>query len=306
MDGSQLTDRTSVRALLVYLAVWAAATLYLAATGGDWIFPIASLVIFGLILSSIIWFLTRHMNAPEVPVASPKRESLGLLAYLALYAFLLIGVWLGTVREAVPEGPNQEWTVLAYKLLIHVGLPVAIILLLGGAVRPLFDAGTERKGFWPALIVLSALLFGLLAVVSPSLKQIGALNLGLMATLFWVALSWTWLSLEAGLCEEFLFRACLQSRLAAWLKSPVAGITLTSVLFGLAHWPGLYLRGGPGVDGWSTDPIQVAAFTIATLSPLSVALGLLWARSRSLLLIVLVHGAIDALPHAAETFRIWS
>ena len=262
-------------------------------------------MIFGLILSGIIWFLTRKMNAPDVPVANPKRESLGLLAYLALYAFLLIGVWLGTVREAVPEGPNQELAVLAYKLLIHLGLPAAIIILLGGAVRPLFDAGTERKGFWPTLILLSALMFGLLALVSPSLQQIGALNLGVAATLFWVMASWAWLSVEAGLCEEFLFRACLQSRLAAWLRSPVAAITLTSVLFGLAHWPGLYLRGGPGVDGWSTDPIQVAAFTVATLSPLSVALGLLWARSRSLLLIVLVHGAIDALPHTAETFAIW-
>jgi membrane protease YdiL (CAAX protease family) len=305
MNRAQLTDKTSIRALLIYFAVWGVSTAYIAVTGGDWVFPIASLVIFGLMLSGIIWFLTRKMNAPEVLVAQPKRESLGLLTYLAIYAFLLIGVWLGSVREAVPEGPNQEWAVLGYKLLIHVGLPAAVILALGGAVRPLFDSGIQRKGFWPTLIVLSALMIGLLALVSPSLKQIGALNLGVAAAIGWVGVSWLWLSLEAGLCEEFLFRACLQSRLAAWLKSPVAGITLTSVLFGLAHWPGLYLRGGPGVDGWSTDPIQVAAFTIATLSPLSVALGLLWARSRSLLLIVLVHGAIDALPHTAETFGIW-
>jgi membrane protease YdiL (CAAX protease family) len=305
MNRSQLTDPGSIRAIIAYLLLWGASTGYLAATGGDWTFPIASLVIFGLILSAIIWFLTRKMDAPEVPVAKPRREGLGLLAYLALYAFLLIGVWLGTVRNAFPEGPGQEWAVLAYKLLIHVGLPAALIMLLGGAVRPLFDPGTERKGFWPTLILLSALMFGLLAVVSPSLQQIGELNLAPAMALLWVLASWAWLSVEAGLCEEFFFRACLQSRLAAWLKSPVAGIALTSVLFGLAHWPGLYLRGGPGVDGWSTDPIQVAAFTIAALSPLSVALGLLWARSRSLLLIVLVHGAIDALPHTAETFRIW-
>ena len=78
------------------------------------------------------------------------------------------------------------------------------------------------------------------------------------------------------------------------------------MLFALSHWPGLYLRGNAEVDGWSTDPIQVAAFTIATLSPLSIALGLLWARSRSLLLIVLVHGAIDALPNTTELVHIWS
>lgn len=305
MDRSIFRDRTSIRALIAYLVIWAASTAYLAISGGDWVFPFASLIIFGLIFSGVIWFLTRKMNAPDVPVNRPARESIGLLAYLSIYAVLLIGIWLGTLREAIPEGPNQEWAVLGYKLLIHVGVPAAIILALGGAVRPLFDGGMDRKGFWTTLIVLSAMMFGLLALVSPSLTQIGALNLDPAWTLFWVIASWTWLSIEAGICEEFLFRACLQSRLTAWMRSPVAGIAVTSILFGLAHWPGLYFRGGPGVDGWSTDPIQVAAFTIATLSPLSVSLGLLWARSRSLLLIVIVHGAIDALPHTAEMVGIW-
>ncbi len=305
MDRSQLKDPVAVRALLAYLLVWGGSTAYLAATGGDWVFPIASLLIFGLILSGIIWFLTHRMDAPAVPVAQPKRESLGLLAYLAIYAFLLIGLWLGSLKAAIPAGPAQELAVLAYKLAIHVGIPIGVILAMGGAVRPLFDAGLQRRGFWPALLVLSALMFALLAVVSPSLKQIAGLGLTPATALLWVLLSWVWLALEAGLCEEFLFRACLQSRLAAWLKSPVAGILLTSLLFGLAHWPGLYLRGGPDVDGWSTDPVQVAAFTVATLSPLSISLGLLWARSRSLLLIVLVHGAIDALPHTAELYGIW-
>ena len=305
MDRSTLKDPVSIRALIAYLVIWGASTAYLAASGGDWVFPIASLVIFGLIFSGVIWFLTRKMNAPAVPVNNPRRESLGLLAYLAVYAVLLIGIWLGTIKDAIPEGPNQEWAVLGYKLLIHVGVPVAIIMALGGAVRPLFDSGMTRKGFWTTLIVLSAMLMGLLALVSPSLEQIGALNLDPVTAIFWVLVSWTWLSIEAGLCEEFLFRACLQSRLTAWMRSPVAGIVVTSILFGLAHWPGLFLRGGPGVDGWSTDPLQVAAFTIATLSPLSISLGLLWARSRSLLLVVLVHGAIDALPHTAEMASLW-
>ena len=305
MDRTQLTDPKSVRALVAYLVVWGGSTAYLAASGGDWVFPFASLIIFGLIFSGVIWFLTRKMNAPAVPVERAAHESHALLAYLFFYAVLLIGIWLGTIKELIAEGPSQEWTVLGYKLLIHVGIPVAIILALGGAVRPLFDSGIKRRGFWTTLIALSAMMMGLLALVSPSLKQISALNLDPSMTLFWVLASWTWLSIEAGLCEEFLFRACLQSRFTAWLNSPVAGIALTSVLFGLAHWPGLYFRGGPGVDGWSTDPIQVAAFTIATLSPLSVSLGLLWARSRSLLLVVIVHGAIDALPHTAEMARIW-
>ena len=212
----------------------------------------------------------------------------------------------GVARELGRIGRAQEFAVLGYKLLIHVAMPAGILLLLGSRIAPLFDSGISRRGFRPALIVICALMFALLAVVSPSLQQIGALHLAPAAAVAWVVASWAWLSIEAGLCEEFLFRACLQSRLTAWLQSPAAAIAVTSILFGLSHWPGLYLRGGPGVDGWSTDPIQVAAYTIATLSPLSVSLGLLWARSRSLLLVVLVHGAIDALPNTAEFVHIWS
>jgi membrane protease YdiL (CAAX protease family) len=291
--------------MLGYLAVWAISTAYIAASGGDWTFPILSLCIFGIAMSGIVWFLTRKMDAPTVPVGKPKRESLGLLAYLVIYAVLLIGIWLGSIKQAIPPGQTQELAVLAYKLLIHVGIPAAIIVLLGGQLRPLFDSGIKRHGFWPALIVLSGLMFALLAAVSPSLKEIGAIGLAPAAALAWVLGSWAWISLEAGVCEEFMFRACIQSRLTAWLNSPATAIAVTSVLFALSHWPGLYLRGGPGVDGWSSDPIQVAAFTIATLSPLSVSLGLLWTRSRSFLLIVLVHGAIDALPHTAEFARLW-
>ncbi|HKC02478.1 MAG TPA: CPBP family intramembrane glutamic endopeptidase [Sphingomicrobium sp.] len=306
MTRSDLLGRSGIRALLGFLVIWGAAVAYIAARGGDWTFPIASLLIFGLALGSIIWFLTRKMGAPAVPVEQPAKQSIALLIYLAIYAVLLIGIWLGTIKHAIPPGPTQELAILAYKLLIHVGIPVGILLALGSKLTGMFDTGMDRRGFWPALIVLCGLMFALLAVVSPSLKQIGALNLGFAAGAAWVIGSWAWYSVEAGLCEEFLFRACLQSRLTAWLKSPTAAIVVTSILFGLGHWPGLYLRGGPGVDGWSTDPIQVAAYTTATLAPLSLAIGLLWARTRSLLLVVLVHGAIDALPNTAEFFGIWS
>ena len=306
MERSQLFDRAGRRALAAYLVIWAVAVGYLALRGADWSFPIASLLIFGLIFSGVIWLLTRRMSAPPVPIARPKRESLGLLAYLLIYAVLLIGIWLGSIKQAIPPGPSQEIAVVGYKLLIHIGAPAVIILALGGALRPMFDSGLKLPGFWSTLIVLSAAMFALLAAVSPSLEQISGLHLGIAGAIVLVFASWAWNSLEAGLCEEFLFRACLQSRLTAWMRSPTSAIVATSLLFGLAHWPGLYLRGGPDVDGWSTNPIQVAAFTIATLSPISLSLGLLWARSRSLLLIVLVHGAIDALPNAAELFRTWS
>jgi membrane protease YdiL (CAAX protease family) len=125
-----------------------------------------------------------------------------------------------------------------------------------------------------------------------------------MATLIWAApLSFLWIAVEAGLCEEFLFRAVLQSRLGAVLKSPLAAVPIAALLFALAHVPGLYLRGTPETDGWSTDVVQVAAFTIASLSPIAILFGLIWARTRSLLLVVLLHGLVDVLPHLPEFLK---
>ena len=300
-----LRSRPAIGAAVAFLLCWGASTLYLFARGADWVFPFVSLAIFGGALSGLAWFLTRKTDAPPVPVPRPGIELAALLGFLLLYAFVFLGWELGALKAAVTAEQPQEVAVLAVKLLVHVAIPVAILLALKAPLKPLFDTGLDRRGFWPTLLVMGAVLIGLLAVVSPSLANIAKLGPTPGMLLWGVTGAFLWNALEAGLCEEFLFRAALQSRFAAWLKSDAAAIVATSLLFGLAHAPGLYLRGGPGVDGWSTDPIQVVAFTIATLSPLSILFGVLWARTRSLLLVVLLHASVDVLPFTSEFMAIW-
>lgn len=306
MNWSDLNGPAGRQALGGYALVWILSTAYLALSGGDWSFPIVSLLIFGCGFSALGWLLTRKMEAPAVPMNNPRRESLVLLGWLAIYGIVIFGWLYGVFKQAIPPGQTQQLAVLGFKLLVHVVIPTALLLAVGGSIRAMWDTGLQRKGFWTALIVLCGISFGLLTLVSPALEQIGGLKLSPVATLFAISAAWLWISLEAGLCEEFLFRAALQSRLSAWLSSPAAGIVLTSLLFALSHVPGLFLRGTPDTDGYSTDPFQVVAFTIATLSPLSLMLGVLWARSRSLLLVVLVHGAIDALQFTAQFVHIWA
>ena len=302
------TMRLNGRAIALaglYLVLWGAATGYLAARGADWTFPLISLGVFGLALSGAAWALTRKARPAAIPVKRPGVELAAVLAFLTVYAVVFLGWGLGAVKQVYPPGPAHEGLVLAVKLAVHVVAPALILAALGARIAPLFSAGAARPGFWPPLLVLGVILFALLAVVSPSLKQISGLHLAAPQLAAVGVATFAWLAVEAGLCEEFLFRAVLQSRLSAFLKTEVGAVVIGALLFALAHAPGLYLRGGPGVDGWSTDPLQVVAFTVATLSPLALLFGTLWARTRSLLLIVLLHAAIDTLPNMAEFAHTW-
>lgn len=295
----------AVAALVGYAAAWAGSVFYLHQRGADWTFPLISMGVFGLALSFAAWALTRHANPPTPALRRPGVELAALTLFLLAYAIVFLGWGLGALREALPPGRVQESVVLAVKLSVHVAIPAALIVLVGGRVAPMFATRIAPAVFWRTLIVISAVLTGLLAVVTPSLTQLAALQPS-MATLAWAApASFVWIALEAGLCEEFLFRAGLQQRLEAVTRSPVAAILVTSAVFALAHAPGLFLRGGPGVDGWSTDPLQVAAFTIATLSPISILFGVLWLRTRSLLLCVLLHAMVDFLPNLPDFVRMW-
>lgn len=304
-DGSAPHRRRWHLAAAGYLACWSVATAYLAVKGADWSFPIVSLGIFGVGLSAIAWMLTRRSDAPPVPVARPRVEAGAVVAYLLVYAFLFLGWGISAVRGAVAAGQARETAVLLLKLLVHVAVPLAILRAIRAPIREMFDSGVTRRGFWPALIVLGAILVGLLAVVSPGLKQIAALHASLPTIVAGLLGAYLWLAVAAGLCEEFLFRAVVQSRLTALLQSPAWGVVLSSLLFALAHVPGLYLRGSPQTDGWSPDPVQVVAYTIAALSPLSIFFGVVWARTRSLLLIVALHAAVDVLPFTADFIRTW-
>lgn len=303
MDFATFCGPVGKRVAAGWLMLWALCTAYIGFRGGDWAFPVIALPLFGGLLPALAWWLTRRTDAPPAHVHRPARQLFWLGAYLLLYAFVLVGWGLGAVRGLLPAGPGQQFLVLAYKLAIHVAIPALLIARLGGSLADSFDVGLHRRGVPLTLLVFSLICFALLSVVSPSLANLAATGVQGGAAVGWVALSWLWLSVEAGLAEEYLFRAGLQSRLSAWLESPLAAILIASTIFALAHWPGLYLRGGPGVDGWSTDPVEVAAFTIASLSPIAIMLGVLWARTRSLLLVVLIHGAIDALPNATEMIR---
>ena len=99
----------------------------------------------------------------------------------------------------------------------------------------------------------------------------------------------------------------MQSRVAAYLKSESAGIVIAALLFGLAHAPGLYLRGAGANSELGSDPslLLSVGFSIVVLSAAGLFLGILWSRTRNLLLVMLIHAAVDLLPNFDEFAHVW-
>lgn len=293
-------------AVTVSLLLWISCVIFLAATGGNFLFPISSLVIFCGVISGLALLFTRKTDAPAVPVRHPARESIVLLIYLALYAFVAFGPLFGVLKEALPQGPMRELTVVGYKVVVHLILPGIIILAAGGWLRGTVDAGLRRRGVTLILVSFSALMIGLAAALNSTFETLAATGLSHVQIAGWVALAWVWMSVEAGLCEEFLFRGLLQSRLAAWFGSAAWAIATMAVLFALVHVPGFYLRGGEAIAQQARTLPQMIALAIGAIGPISVMFGILWHRTRSFLLLVIVHGAIDAMPAVERMIRTWS
>ncbi|HET9231701.1 MAG TPA: CPBP family intramembrane glutamic endopeptidase [Vitreimonas sp.] len=296
----------AIAAVLVFAVLWAGSVYWLFAAGNeDWFTGVLVMGIFGLALSGLAWLLTRGADAPPIEVKRPALESGAVLVYLALYAVLFTGYGMNWARAALPEGQQQDVLVMAMKLVAHVVLPALLLLALGARIAPLLQAGLSGRKFWRTFIVLGVIILGLLCVISPSLRNIADTNAS-AATLAWVApVSFAWIAIEAGLNEEFLFRGVIQTRLTAWFNSAWAGVFVTSVLFGIAHAPGLFMRGA-GADGSSADVLQVIAYTIAVLAPMGLLFGLIYARTKSLLLVVLLHGLVDLLPNMDDFIRTWT
>jgi membrane protease YdiL (CAAX protease family) len=143
------------------------------------------------------------------------------------------------------------------------------------------------------------------SVAGRGLKDITEAKVSGDTLLFGMPFVFLWLMLEVGVVEEFFFRALLQSRLSAALRSELGAIVIMSLLFGLIHAPGLYLRTGATQEGLSANPtlFMAVGYSIVITSVAGFFLGVLWARTRNLLLLILVHAAADLLPNTLPTLR---
>jgi membrane protease YdiL (CAAX protease family) len=269
---------------------------------------LAGMVVFGLLFSLVAPGVTRGATPRPVEVRRPGPELAAVTAYLVVFAAVFLGWGLSALRAAVPGEPQRSVVLLVAKLAAMVLAPALVLVATGHGWRELLRFHRPDRVERRALLVMGVLLLLLQLVAGRGPKLIEALPQPAWAIALAAPFALAWMCLEAGLTEEFLFRVAFQTRAAAWLRSETAGLVAMAVLFGLAHAPGYVLRGAHAMEGFASapDPLTAAAYSIVVVSPVGLAFGVLWARTRSLLLVVLLHGWTDLVPNLAEFVRTWS
>lgn len=267
---------------------------------------IAVFAIFAIAFPVVITILTLGYDRPDVRVHAQREESLLLLGWSVLLAayFTFLKPFF---ERGLPGEHGTSYIALFIKLLMFVALPAAgLMLRYGYRLRELFPAKWTLRSLAPALW-LGCLFLVLQYIFGQGRTQIRETHLPILYLFFYAVAGMVWLGLEAGLVEEFFFRALLQERLSRYLQSEVAGVVIASIVFGLMHSPGFYLRPAESGEGLGAHPslLVAVAYSIVTTSAAGVLFGVLWVRTRNLAVVVLCHAAFDLLPNLHNIVRLF-
>jgi len=274
------------------------------------------LFILGIGFSLLAWWSTARAQ-PLVIAQHPNRmEMLGLGAYVAA-----LSVYLAFGPQAIDSWLPPDWIAserikffitLGRKLIVFVVLPFALFGPLCG--YGVCDFGWQKAGLrelirshLPVVLVVGSALLAFQYFLGGAAAPIREGKFSARQLLLGLPLCFTWLAIEAGLVEEFFFRALLQARLSAWFRSEVTGIVLMAAIFGLAHAPGFIFRHAGTVEGLGANPsaLEAIAYSIATLAVSGVFFGIIWTRTRNLFALIIIHAATDLFPNLSEFVRTW-
>ncbi len=279
---------------------------------------IVELVVFGLAFPLLAWVTTLRARPLTLTVQRSAGEM--WLLFACLIGVTLYLVWGAALSEALVPASwlaserGKFFVVFARKLVVFVAIPFVLFRAVFGYRWR--DFGLQFAGLravagnhLPVLLVLSAAILVFQFFLGGGAAPIRRGEFHASQLAIGLPLCFAWLLIEAGLVEEFFFRALLQTRLAAWFRSEVTGVALMALLFGLAHAPGFILRhaGLEEAIGANPSPADSIAYAIVVLSVGGIFLGVVWARTKNLFAVMIIHAATDLLPNFAQfvkTFNI--
>lgn len=294
--------------IILYLLVYALLLAAMRITGGFGVAePLFVLFVFGLGLSLVALWATRRATPRNITVKNPGQESAALAGYLVIVVgFITWG--LPGVRLISNQPVLQAALVTIAKLLVFVVVPFTLWRLAWRyQVGQFVDTRAAVSGHWRALIVLSSILLALQAIFGKGRADLAALRPSGPELVVGAVLTSAWLFIEVGIVEEFFFRGLVQARVAALVGSEQVGLVFMALVFGLAHAPGFYLRPAATGEALGAHPSLLLAvgYSIVITSVTGFFLGIVWIRTRNLVLLALIHTAGDLLPNLADTIRLF-
>lgn len=283
-------------------------------------FPVSEaliqLILFAAIFPLLAWVATRKAVPLQTPTQSNSREIIVLAAYiLSLSIYLIHGPQL--IDRFLPAAWSESLQIYFFvnavkKLIVFVAIPFLIFRAISGyrwrdyGVSVVALRELARSHALVVVLVSSAfLLFQYFLGSAAAPVRRGELSAQPLA--IGLLLCFVWLAIEAGLVEEFFFRGLVQSRLSAWFKSEITAVALMSLIFGLAHAPGFIFRRSGEVEGLGSSPsvLNALAYAVVVLAPSGILFGVVWARTRNLFAVIIIHAAGDLLPNVARFIQMW-
>lgn len=299
--------RFDLRSIGIGVLVWILALGTLASNPAASLFlPLASGLLFGGVFPLLAWWLTRDLQPSNIGVAVPARSVMIQIGYLLVFSSVVMG-WGFEVIAALPISDRARALLsAAVKVVTMVAIPLALVRLGGDAIRPLIQGNIPSRTVAKLCGVFAATFILVIALVTPSLDLLRGVQPSTNQLLWGTAATILWVTVTAGLTEEVMFRAVLQTRLAAVFTTTAACVIVTALLFALVHVPGLYLRADQAsFMGVPVTLVNAIAYAIAVLGPPGVFFGVLWSRTRSLILLIVTHASIDVLPNLPEIIQLW-
>jgi len=274
------------------------------------------LVVFGIVFPALAWIATRRAVPLSISVTPGKYQLIVLIGYIILLsAYLIAGPqWIDQhLASSWVDSPRIKFfTTLTKKLVVFVAIPLAIFRFgFGCRIR---DFGIQREGLralrsnhLPVVLVVGGAFLAFQYFFSGGGAAFRQGHFSAYQFLLGLPLCFIWLFVEAGLVEEFFFRALVQSQFATALKSEVSGVVLMSLIFGLAHAPGFIFRHAGEVEGLGSNPnaLDAIAYSIVVLAVSGVTFGVIWVRTKNLFAVMLIHAAGDLLPNFAGFAQTW-
>lgn len=277
---------------------------------------IAILLIFGVFFSLVAYFTSKSSIALFSFRPVQKRESLVIISILVYYVVALT-FGLEQIKSAFSlqfseSVKAKELIMLLYKLAAFVLFPFLAYKFIYGFNLHDFGLVVKVKEFFTRKNFVIFFTFAVILFILQFFLGNGAIPIrkGLLTdTQLWIGLPLLYIVLifKVGLVEEFFFRALVQSRISAVTKSEIGGIILSGLFFGLAHAPGLYLRGGGTLDNLGLHPslLMSVGYSILVMSVGGFFLSIIWSKTKNLWLVMAIHAFVDLLPGLQEFVKTW-